>query len=220
MTEKDAAPENRFSRWSKQKQKARQEQEAIKPSAEEEALAIADLAEAEKQHLINRETAEAVDLDSLDDSSDFSIFMKDGVPDDLRRKAYRLLWRTNPILANVDGLNDYDEDFADASMIMKSFKSAWDVTKGYDTGEKDIPEISDLPAEELEEELEEEIEGYPETEAEIKEEREEEEALSFEETQSDMTEASIDPIESISTEPEPQKISLRDRLKLGGEPTS
>ena len=30
----------------------------------------------------------------------------------LRRLALRRLWRSDPVLANLDGLNDYDEDFA------------------------------------------------------------------------------------------------------------
>lgn len=219
MTEKEAAPQSRLSRWSKQKQKARQELEVVKPTAEEEAFARVELEEAEKQQLANRQAAEAVDLESLDDSSDFSIFMKDGVPDGLRRKAYRLLWRTNPVLANLDGLNDYDENFADPGMLMKNFKSAWDVTKGYDTGEEDIPEMGDLPSEELPEEPV-DAESPVEAEAELQGEGEEEKILDLEEAQSDMSEALPNPIDPISTEPELQKVSLRVRLNLGSDPTT
>jgi hypothetical protein len=47
----------------------------------------------------------------LDAQSDFTPFMRAGVPPALRNQALRLLWRLDPALANLDGLNDYDEDF-------------------------------------------------------------------------------------------------------------
>ena len=39
------------------------------------------------------------------------------------------------MLANVDGLNDYDEDFTDAALVVKGLKSAYQVGKGYLTAE-------------------------------------------------------------------------------------
>ncbi len=51
------------------------------------------------------------DIDSLDKDSDFTPFMADGVPEELKRLALRKLWVSDPVLANLDGLNDYDEDF-------------------------------------------------------------------------------------------------------------
>ena len=51
------------------------------------------------------------DPESLTYESDFSAFLKDGVSDEVRKLALRKLWRSNPVLANLDGLNDYDEDF-------------------------------------------------------------------------------------------------------------
>lgn len=77
----------------------------------------------------NREAAEAVDIEELAYESDFSLFLKRGVPDALRRKAMRKLWTSNPVLANVDGLNDYDEDFADPALNV--FRSTWQVGRGF-----------------------------------------------------------------------------------------
>lgn len=51
------------------------------------------------------------DIETLTYQSDFTVFLRDGVPDVLRRMALAKLWRTDPILANLDGLNDYDEDY-------------------------------------------------------------------------------------------------------------
>ena len=92
--------------------------------AEEEAARLAELT-------ANREAAEAIDIDALDYDSDYSAFFKDGVPTVLRQKAMRLLWRSNPILANVDGLCDYDENFGDPALILEKFESAYRIGKGY-----------------------------------------------------------------------------------------
>jgi len=72
--------------------------------------------------------AEGIDIETLDYESDFTVFMNDKVPETLRRMALRKLWRSNPILANIDGLNDYDEDFTDAATVF--INSAGDVISG------------------------------------------------------------------------------------------
>ena len=66
------------------------------------------------------------DIDSLTEDSDFTPFMQDGVPDKLRNMAMRRLWRMNPIFAHLDGLDDYDEDYTDAAMVIGSLKEAYE----------------------------------------------------------------------------------------------
>lgn len=61
--------------------------------------------------------AEGIDIEKLEYDSDFTVFMDTKVPKALKRMALRKLWRSNPILANIDGLNDYDEDFTDAAAV-------------------------------------------------------------------------------------------------------
>ena len=51
------------------------------------------------------------DIDSLDKDSNYAVFLKEGVPEALTRLALRKLWRSDPVLAVLDGLNDYDEDY-------------------------------------------------------------------------------------------------------------
>lgn len=145
MTEKD---EPQFlSRWSRRKLEAREAEE--KPGVEEanaprEADAGTTAArEAELQ--ANREAAEAVDLAALDERSDFSVFMKDGVPAMLRRKAMAALWRSSPVFANIDGLVDYGENFADPGLVQKTLQSAWQVGQGYLKAEPDT-KLSDAEA--------------------------------------------------------------------------
>ncbi len=52
------------------------------------------------------------DVETLDEKSDFSAFLGDGVPEDLHRAALRKLWRSDSSFANLDGLNDYDDDYS------------------------------------------------------------------------------------------------------------
>lgn len=88
-----------------------------------------ELSVVEREWLENRRRAEAVDLDTVVYESDFALFLKRGVPLALRRKALRKLWVSNPLLANLDGLNDYEENFGDPAL--NTFKSAWQVGRGF-----------------------------------------------------------------------------------------
>ncbi len=73
---------------------------------------------------------ELPDPDSMKQGDDFSAFMSDAVPERLRRRALRQLWRSNPVLANLDNLVDYGEDFTDAALVMENLQSAYQVGKG------------------------------------------------------------------------------------------
>lgn len=68
--------------------------------------------------------------ETLETGDDFSRFLRKGVPDQIRRRALRLLWRSNPILANVDGLVDYGEDFTDAATVIENLKTVFVVGHG------------------------------------------------------------------------------------------
>lgn len=127
---------NLLSRWSRRKRAAREGEaveaeprtapETVKEPADAEAIAARE-AELEA----NRKAAEAVDLAKLDETVDFSVFMKAGVPALLRKQAMAALWRSNPVYANVDGLVDYGDDFGSPDLIMKTFQSAWQAGRGY-----------------------------------------------------------------------------------------
>ena len=68
--------------------------------------------------------------DTLKAGDDFSAFMTKAVPDRIRRRALRLLWRTNPVLANLDELVDYGEDFTDGAMVVENLQTTYQVGKG------------------------------------------------------------------------------------------
>ncbi|MFQ5626375.1 MAG: DUF3306 domain-containing protein, partial [Methyloligellaceae bacterium] len=76
------------------------------------------------------------DFDKLNYGSDYTQFMKNGVPEAVRRRALRMLWSSNPILANIDGLNDYDEDFTDAALAVKVLTSNYKPGLGHLTEEE------------------------------------------------------------------------------------
>ena len=127
--------EDRLSRWSRRKMKARRG----RPEADPEDIlepAETPLVEQPETELSPEEEAEVLrrlDLpepESLKAGDDFSRFLQSGVPDQIRRKALRLLWRSNPILANVDGLVDYGEDFTDAATVIENLKTVFVVGHG------------------------------------------------------------------------------------------
>lgn len=86
---------------------------------------------------------EDVDFDKLNYASDYQRFMDKDVPEAIRRRALRMLWTSNPVLANIDGLNDYDEDFTDAALAMKIIGSNYNPGTGYLTEEERVASYSD-----------------------------------------------------------------------------
>ncbi len=76
------------------------------------------------------------DFDKLNYASDYTQFLKEDVPEAVKRRALRMLWGSNPILANLDGLNDYDEDFTDAALAVKVLSSNYKPGSGYLTEEE------------------------------------------------------------------------------------
>ncbi len=55
-------------------------------------------------------------IEDLRLSSDFTIFLGEGVSIHLHRQAMFKLWRLDSRFGYLDGLNDYDEDFRDSVM--------------------------------------------------------------------------------------------------------
>lgn len=70
------------------------------------------------------------DVDSLTAESDFSAFLQEAVPAHLHKLAMRKLWRSDPVFANLDGLNDYDTDFTIKEAMEVAKESAADLARG------------------------------------------------------------------------------------------
>lgn len=70
------------------------------------------------------------DPDTMGQGDDFAAFLRSAVPERLRRRALRRLWRSNPVLANLDGLIDHGEDFTDKAVVVPGMVSAYQVGRG------------------------------------------------------------------------------------------
>ena len=67
---------------------------------------------------------------SLAKDDDFKAFLQAGIPARLRARALRQLWLTDPVLANLDGLNDYDQDFTDSATVRPDIRTVYRVGRG------------------------------------------------------------------------------------------
>jgi hypothetical protein len=173
--------------WARRKAKVEAEAEAEQAAIEANILADehAELEELSDEALL--EKLELPNPDGMAMGDDFSVFMSKAVPDRLRRRALRALWRSNPVLANVDSLIDYGEDFTDAALAVENIQTAYQVGKGMlkhvqEMARQDEERLNptDVAAELGEGALEAEVE--PETPIDL-ERQAEEEALAFEASQ-------------------------------------
>ena len=73
---------------------------------------------------------ELPDPDTLRKGDDFAAFMARAVPLHLRNRALRRLWRSDPVLACLDGLNDYDADYLTGSTGQGVIATSYQVGKG------------------------------------------------------------------------------------------
>ncbi len=121
----DRSLPNRLRRWSGKKLGARQTQSTR--GNEASASSSRDPSPQEESPPLKPEDLPPVE--SLTADSDFTAFLQTSVPPVLKKAALRKLWKSDPVLANVDGLNDYDENFAKMG-LGKVVKTAYHVGKG------------------------------------------------------------------------------------------
>lgn len=131
-----------LSRWSRRKQQARggrpelpdEPRPTPAPTAATAAAGEAGPDAVDEESLSDEELLaryELPDPATLTASDDVAAFMRSGVPKRLRNMALRRVWRLDPVLANLDGLNDYDEDYTDAAMLVgAAVKTVYQVGKG------------------------------------------------------------------------------------------
>jgi hypothetical protein len=110
---------------------------AVAAEAEREDLEAVEAAQVREQEALAEKSDDEIlqelglpDLDSLGLGDDFKAFMSKSVPAHLRKRALRKLWRSNPVLACVDGLNDYDDDYLTQGLNQGVIKTSYQVGKG------------------------------------------------------------------------------------------
>ncbi|MBN9671897.1 DUF3306 domain-containing protein [Roseibium aggregatum] len=116
--------------WSRRRAsvKAAEEAERAQEAAEARAEDLARLEEKSDQEIL--EELGLPDPDGLTEKDDFTSFLSAAVPERLRRRALRRLWTVNPVLANLDGLVDYAEDYTDAATVVSGMQTVYQVGKG------------------------------------------------------------------------------------------
>lgn len=119
-----------LSSWSRRRAAVAAEAAQEDRAAQEAALAQEQEALAEKSDKEILESLGLPDPDSLAIGDDFKAFMSKAVPEHIRKRALRKLWRSNPVLACVDGLNDYDDDYLAQSIGQDALKTTYQVGKG------------------------------------------------------------------------------------------
>lgn len=133
-----SSDEGRLGRWARRKAEARKQHGGAAPVLDKEPTEKPPLQEttdalpAEVQPGQNLpEGLDLPDIESLTAESDFSAFMKEGVPPVLRRLALRKLWSSDPMFNIIDEMVEYGEDYTNAGMIVEGIKSAWEPGRGY-----------------------------------------------------------------------------------------
>ncbi len=129
--------------WSRRKARVAEEAEAEEMALEVSAVQAEQSEKTDDQILADLGLP---DPDGLDAGDDFSGFMARAVPDRIRSRALRKLWLTNPVLANVDGLVDYGEDFTDAACVIENLSTSYQVGKGMKAHVEEMARRAELEA--------------------------------------------------------------------------
>lgn len=133
----EAGEDGFLARWSRRKQQARDGRqpgdEVVGDAVEATPNQPPGDAEIDESTLSDTELLakyELPDPAALTASDDVAAFMRSGVPARLRNLALRRMWRLDPVLANLDGLNDYDGDYTDAAYVVANLKTLYQVGRG------------------------------------------------------------------------------------------
>ncbi len=135
------------------------------------------------------------DPNTLQAGDDFKAFLQANVPDRLKKVALRKLWSTNPVLANLDGLVEYGEDYTDAATVVEQLISSYQVGKGMSAHVEEM--LRQATAEDDEEAVSEDDNGPGDavTEAFLND------PVSTEGTIEDIAETCLDPIRNFEESP-------------------
>ena len=121
--------ESGFMRWSRRKAAARSRpSDAAYNEGDTEAsrMALVDRERDSGSGLVAESKSQPLpDPERMDASSDFSVFLRDGVASTLRRAALRRLWTLDPVFSHQDGLVEYGEDFTDGAKANLSVRTGY-----------------------------------------------------------------------------------------------
>tara|TARA_E500000178_G_scaffold19459_1_gene18338 strand:- start:326 stop:985 length:660 start_codon:yes stop_codon:yes gene_type:complete len=119
-----------LSRWSDRKLRPESDDADVAPPTSEEAKPVEDEFEGKSDEEI-LSILELPEPDTLKLGDTVEKFMDGRVPERIRARALRAFWKTNPLLANIDGLDEYCDDYTDAAMVVENLQTIYEVGKGY-----------------------------------------------------------------------------------------
>jgi Protein of unknown function (DUF3306) len=148
--ERAGADEGFLQRWSRRKAEAR----GAAVTATEDPSVAAEGQPAAVEHALQPAQGEPApvapedlpDIESLDASSDFTVFMRPGVPEHLRIQALRKLWRADPIFSKLDGLLEYGGDYTIPSWPKGTIRTAYQIGRGFVNQIEKLAEAGAQPA--------------------------------------------------------------------------
>jgi hypothetical protein len=124
--------EGPVARWSRRKSEAREGPHEDTPAHPDDRAAAE--ADATKEHAGDApseiDPAQLTPIEDLNADSDYTQFLTEGVPEALTRAALRKLWLSDPVFANLDGLNDYDENFNLIDKLITAADTDYKVGRG------------------------------------------------------------------------------------------
>lgn len=118
--------------WSKRKAAARAadvaEAETARAETADDAATSSELADLPEAEVLAR--LGLPDPDAVVSGDDVAAFLARAAPRAIRNRALRSLWRSNPVLAILDGLNDYDGDFTGEGLRDGVLETSYAIGKG------------------------------------------------------------------------------------------
>lgn len=139
------ADEPFLSRWSRLKRKA---VEPASPLPVDEPPLPVEATPDELPPTAEEATDPLADLPSIEEltaESDYTPFLRPGVPDDLHRQALRKLWTSDPVYANDDGLKDYAADYGSLFNLDEPVKTLYRVGRGFLDAAEELEEAAGQP---------------------------------------------------------------------------
>ncbi|HMA14091.1 MAG TPA: DUF3306 domain-containing protein [Kiloniellaceae bacterium] len=121
---------NFLSRWSERKRQAAEATREEHPEAEAGEARAAKSGEEAEREVEAVDPATLPDIDSLTAGSDFTVFMRAGVPEALKQRALRRLWQVDPAFNVICPLDDYNLDYTDAATVVPNLKTLYQVGRG------------------------------------------------------------------------------------------
>jgi hypothetical protein len=132
MTEQD--DEGFAQRWSRLKQEAREAEERTKAPPPAAAAAPAEGKTKQKDEAKKEEKpfdpADLPPVESLTKDSDYSPFMRAEVPEELRQKALRRLWASDPVLSSPELFDMHTLDYNAVPTFPEGVRTAFRVGRG------------------------------------------------------------------------------------------